>query len=200
MPLQPEMFTRFGFYVQRGFLSPKQCARLRRCMRAAPAEPGGIWAPGRIVVSKRKRHVGVLKVSRKTRAWVERAFERLQPRLEKHFSRRLRDLETVQFLRYREGGRYRLHTDRLPGTRNPHVRQRKVSVIVFLSRPGRGRGRHLGGELVFTGEGSGRSGARLALAVKAEPGLLVAFEPEVEHEVLPVRQGNRFSLATWYVG
>jgi predicted 2-oxoglutarate/Fe(II)-dependent dioxygenase YbiX len=34
----------------------------------------------------------------------------------------------------------------------------------------------------------------------AEPGLLVAFEPEVEHGVLPVLQGNRFSIATWFVG
>jgi predicted 2-oxoglutarate/Fe(II)-dependent dioxygenase YbiX len=189
MSLEPEMFARFGFLIRRRFFTPMQCARLRRSMRSAPAEPGGVWTSRRIVRSKRKRHVGVLTVSRRTRRWVERAFLKLRARLERHFARRLTDLEPVQFLRYRTGGRYVFHTDRLPGTRNPRVRQRKVSLIVLLSRTGR----HRGGELVFSGE-------RLALAVKAEPGLLVAFEPEVEHAVLPVRRGDRFSLATWFVG
>ncbi|HLG43073.1 MAG TPA: 2OG-Fe(II) oxygenase [Planctomycetota bacterium] len=169
-------------------------------MRAAAAEPGEVWVRGRIVRSKLKRHVGVLNVSRETRAWIESAFVKLAPRLANHFRRTLRDLEPVQFLRYREGGRYPLHTDRVPGTRNRHVRRRKVSVVVFLSRPGPGGGRHLGGELVFPGAASRGARTKFAFAVQAEPGLLVAFEPEVEHEVLPVRQGTRFSLAAWYSG
>jgi predicted 2-oxoglutarate/Fe(II)-dependent dioxygenase YbiX len=167
-------------------------------MRAAEAGSGEIRVRGRSRKVARKRLVDVVNVPPRTRDRVERALIRLVPRLSAHFGRRLSGLEPVQFLRYETGGRYGLHTDRAPGSRDPHVRRRRVSVIVLLSRPGPGR--LIGGELAFPGIDSRGSRTRFSLAVRSEPGLLIAFRPEIEHEVLQVRKGTRYSLATWFTG
>ena len=196
--LDPETFTRFGFFAKRAFLSRGQCLRLRRILRTSPDRPGEVWMHGRSTLARDKRRVSVLEPSARTRAWVDQAFRRIMPLLGRHFGRRLSGHEGVQYLRYPEGGHYVLHTDRTPGTRDPQVRRRKVSLIVFLSPAGRGPGRHLGGELVFPWAGSGKSRTRYPLAVRSEAGLLVAFDPGIEHEVRRVRRGTRFSLATWY--
>ena len=193
IPLAPESFLPFGFFVRRGFLSPAACARLRRAMSAADAVSGQIRSRGRSVRSRGDRRVDVVTVSSRMRAGVDRAFRRVMPLLQARFGRRLSGLEPVQFLRYRRGGRYVLHTDRTPGSRDAVAGRRKVSLIVFLSPPAD----HLGGALVFPAMRSGDRRARLPLAVRAEAGLLVAFRPEIEHEVRPVRRGVRCTLATW---
>jgi len=192
-PLDPETFQAFGFFVRRGFLSSAECARLRRAMSSGRAQAGEIRAGGRGVRARMKRRVDVVSVSAAVRARVDRAIQSVLPAVERHFGRRLRGHETVQYLRYRPGGRYALHTDRTPGTKDPDVRRRKVSVIVFLGRPGHG------GELVFPATRAGERVPRVLLAIRPEPGLLIAFRPEIEHEVRPVRRGTRFTLATWCV-
>lgn len=196
VPLDACTFERFGFYVLPGFLPAGTCRRLRRRLRTAPARPGEIRARGRTVRAAGRR-VDVLSPPPRTRAALDRALERLQGTLAKHFGRRLQGHEPVQFLRYRPGGRYGLHTDRTPGTRDPALRRRKVSVVVFLNRQGRGAGRFEGGDLVFPARRAGGARGRLPLAVRPEPGLLIAFRPDLEHEVTPVRSGLRFSLAAW---
>jgi len=194
LPLLPaETFHAFGFLTRRGFLSPAECARLKRAMRSGRALPGEIRAGGRGVRSRIDRRVDVVRVSAAVRARVDRALRAILPAIEERFGRRLRGHETVQFLRYRPGGRYVLHTDRTPGTRDPAVRRRKVSVIVFLGRPGHG------GELVFPATRAGERIPRVLLAIRPEPGLLLAFRPGIEHEVRRVRRGTRYTLATWCV-
>ena len=196
--LEAASFARFGFFVQPGFLSAEDCRRLRRRLRAAPSRPGEIRARGRAVRASGRR-VDVLSVPDATRARIDRALDGLRPRLAAHFGRRLRSHEPVQFLRYRPGGRYGLHTDRTPGTRDPALKRRKVSAVVFLTREGRGPGRCTGGDLVFPARRSRGARGRLPLAVRPEPGLLIAFRPDLEHEVRRVRSGLRFSLAVWFV-
>lgn len=194
--LDPETFARFGFFVLPRFLLPEACRRLRRRMKTAPSRPGEVHARGRKVRAAGRR-VDVLSVPAATQAGIDLRLDRLRPVLERHFGVSLDGHEPVQFLRYRPGHRYGLHTDRTPGTRDPALRRRKVSVVVFLSGEGRGPGRCLGGELVFPARRSPPARGRLPLAVGAEPGLLIAFRPDLEHEVRPVRGGLRFSLATW---
>lgn len=196
--LEPETFARFGFFVLPGFLTPGACRRLRRRLKTAPSRPGEVHARGRTVRAEGRR-VDVLSVPAATRVEIDVRLDRLRPTLEEHFGCRLAAHEPVQFLRYRRGGHYGLHTDRTPGTRDPDLRRRKVSVVVFLNGPGRGPGRCLGGELVFPARRSRGARGRLPLAVDPEPGLLIAFRPDLEHEVRPVTHGSRFSLATWIV-
>jgi SM-20-related protein len=35
------------------------------------------------------------------------------------------------------------------------------------------------------------------LAVEGEPGLLLAFRPDLLHEVTPVLHGDRYTIVTW---
>lgn len=197
--LDAESFARFGFFTRRGFLDDVLCRRLRRALRVAPERPGEIWVRGRSTLAPAKRQVAVLQPPARLREEVDRAFLHVMPALARHFDVPLRDHEGVQYLRYAEGGHYVLHTDRTPGARDPKVVGRRVSIIVFLNRIGRGRGAHEGGELVFRWAGPGKSRARYPIALRPEPGLLLAFHPEIEHEVRPVIRGLRYTLATWFV-
>jgi predicted 2-oxoglutarate/Fe(II)-dependent dioxygenase YbiX len=52
---------------------------------------------------------------------------------------------------------------------------------------------YCGGSLVFHPRGAGE-----LLRLTGEAGTLVAFRAETTHEVTPVNDGERFTIAGWY--
>jgi len=57
-----------------------------------------------------------------------------------------------------------------------------------------------GGNLVFYNLLEGERLARLGLSLTGHPGLLVAFDSAVIHEVKPVTRGERVTIVTWFLG
>ena len=120
--------------------------------------------------------------------------------VEEHFAVTLRDCEEPQFLSYRVGDFFVAHQDGNTGMMRLAQEDRRVSVVIFLSRQSTvpEDGAYCGGSLVFH---DWRPGPRREedLSLAGEVGTLVAFKSETTHEVTPVTHGERFSIASWYL-
>jgi predicted 2-oxoglutarate/Fe(II)-dependent dioxygenase YbiX len=53
--------------------------------------------------------------------------------------------------------------------------------------------------LTFYGLLPGPAWERIGFPLRGEEGLLVAFRSEILHEVTAVRQGDRYTIVTWFV-
>lgn len=166
-------------------------------MRLSPVSAAVIYShdnSGRIDESVRK--VNRVLPSQATVLSVVARLTDCKQSVEEHFSIKLSDCEEPQFLCYRVGDFFVAHQDGNTGLlRLDSDRTRRISVSIFLNQesdvdvPYAYRG----GSLVFSDWGLNRK-----VPVKAEAGTLLAFRSEVTHEVLPVTQGERYSIVTWY--
>lgn len=86
-------------------------------------------------------------------------------------------------LRYKVGEFFNCHTDFVPG--HPDLVSRQLSVVVFCN------GNFTGGELYFP---------RQKVKIKPEAGDVVLFPSSITHPhaSLPVREGTKYSVVTWY--
>jgi SM-20-related protein len=118
-----------------------------------------------------------------------------------HFGIELQDCEAPQFLRYEVGDYFVAHQDgSSEQLEYDHLRVRRVSVVVFLSRQSLepAPGAYCGGSLVFYAPDADPRRKELGCPLAGEPGLLVAFRSETTHEVTPVTHGERLSIVCWY--
>lgn len=159
--------------------------------RGDPATVLGVAGRRRVASSARK--ATQVAVSEPARAVVTGLLERLEHRVGSHFGRRLDGFEEPQFLRYGPGDHFVAHQDGNTALVHDDSRFRKVSVVVFLSAPET----FSGGALVLHAPFGHDEPAR---SLAPAPGTLVAFASETTHEVLPITEGERLSVVSWYRG
>jgi SM-20-related protein len=138
-------------------------------------------------------------ISGETRDLVKQILMQVQPYLERRFNVRLGECEDPQFLRYEEGDFFVPHQDGNTPLVHDESRFRRVSAVIFLSRPSaeQAPGAYGGGELVFHGGSPGHAERE---AARADPGTLVAFRSETTHEVTAVTHGVRYTIAAFFRG
>jgi SM-20-related protein len=202
-PLPADFFTRFGLYAEREFLSPNLCAEVAEEMQATTGALATVAdGKGGHAVDETYRRTKHAEVSASTSAQVAKRLLEAAPRLATHFDRELVDVQTPQFLLYREGDFFRAHED---DSRRPEapdfVRRRSVSAVVFLNGGNPGEtGGYAGGSLTFYGlMGDSPSGESVGLPLAGETGLLVAFPSNLLHAVSPVTTGERYTVVSWFV-
>jgi len=127
----------------------------------------------------------------------------IKPQLEAKFKVELVGHEGPDFLFYRKGGFYGPHRDR----EGDDSHRRQVTVVIFVNGEHRTGNpdavkidTYEGGNLVFYNLLEGERLARLGLSLTGHPGLLVAFDSAVIHEVKPVTRGERVTIVTWFLG
>lgn len=201
-PVEPasEFFRKLGLLVIPNFLEAKFCADVCREMRDAASEQGRVVAPRKLNHSIRK--VSCAHIAAATSEVVESKLQQLQTRMEEHFAVSITGIDGPQFLLYKAGDFYQAHADASPGA-PPHILQRQVSVVIFLNAatedPAIENG-YGGGALSFSGFLGSPVWQRPAVPVEGSPGLLVAFLPDIIHEVTPVTFGQRCPIAAWFIG
>jgi len=191
--------ARFDLYVRRGFFDARTREGIlaeMRSARGAPATVYGVGSSGSI--DERVRKVVRHEPSLETVEFVRRRLSECKHEVEEHFRVRLSEVEAPQFLRYRVGDFFVAHQDGNTGLLRSDQEDRRVSVAIFLSRQSNDpdEGDYCGGSLVFHEWRPGREGGEFRL--DGEAGTLVAFRSEITHEVTPVTNGERHSIACWY--
>jgi SM-20-related protein len=196
-----DFFTRFGLFVVRDFFDAELCSKLLSEARSAANTPATVGSKGdTYVVDESLRSTKWAEVSETTKSFVEERLLALEPALERHFDMTLTDCQEPQFLVYREGDFFHRHRDsRRESDAAEFSKQRRVSVIVFLNGEDEVPGPDVygGGSLTFYELMSG-SGVEYGIPLVGEPGLLVAFRPELLHEVTPVTHGERYTIVSWF--
>ena len=115
---------------------------------------------------------------------------------------RLTRTQGVQFGEYALGGTYDWHKDEFDqpfGDEAPEIwrgQARKLSVVVTLSAPED----YEGGELEFKDTFGERVDNPEMMDKIRQRGSVVVFPAYTPHRVSPVKQGIRYSLATWVLG
>ncbi len=201
----PDFFEQFRIYSIYGFLPPEICGQLCSEIESAATVTGEVWNPetGKDVneeIKKRKEAIGIPASSEE--AIREKKLLALMPAIEKHFSVKLTGVQPIKFTRYDEGDYYRMHRDISTGVDLPSIiSDRKISVIIFVNQEGENReeGDYCGGNLTFYGLLDNPGWHSVGLPLESEAGLLIAFAPDVPHEVTTVTEGTRFSITTWFV-
>jgi predicted 2-oxoglutarate/Fe(II)-dependent dioxygenase YbiX len=139
---------------------------------------------------------------------VMNVLESLREPLQGYFGHRLGQCQPPVFLHYRPGDFFRPHSDNSGDPRQAaHILARDVTIVLFLnsscptvakddpSRPGEF---FSGGELVLYNAMDEPTWDHFHDSVPARIGRLVAFRADLHHEVTEVREGTRFSIATWF--
>jgi SM-20-related protein len=202
--LNAEWFTHFGMYVVKGFFDPELCARLRSEVCSATGVASTVWDKGdRYIVDESLRRTKTARVAESTVSFVEARLLAIKPALESHFSVVTSGLQRPQFLLYKEGDFFGVHSDSI---NNPDasefVTARRVSVVIYLNGESEEPepDTYAGGSLTFYGFWDDPALKKCGFPLVGEAGLLIAFRSEVVHAVTPVTRGERYTIVSWLEG
>jgi len=191
--------TLFDFLVLPNFFDEQQSQAIITEMRSAPGIPAPVYGQSAAgSVDERVRKATRQTPSTETVEYVQRRLWELKPEVEKYFGVSLSESEEQQFLRYRVGDFFVAHQDGNTGMTRMDTEARRVSVVIFLNEQSETpkEGAYCGGSLVFHDWRGGKGSGELIQARR--PGTFIAFRSETTHEVMPVTNGERYSIVGWY--
>lgn len=177
----------FGLFLNRKFLDDEACAKLLLEVNSSPATQAPVYIEGTEGnIHENVRRTTSLHPSEETISNMWNRLNKQKPLLEDHFAVSLADCERPQFLRYEKGDFFVRHQD---GNTHQldfdHLRIRRISIVVFLNES-------------FTGGALKFYDGPTTFDLHGQTGLLVAFRPDLFHEVSPVISGERFTMITWF--
>jgi SM-20-related protein len=191
----------FDLFMVKGFLEPEICRQLIDELRHCQSAPATVYGMGKAsAVDERVRKVNRLIPSQATVDYVREQLLNCRSEIEDHFGVNLNNCEEPQFLRYCVGDFFVAHQDGNTGLLfDEREQRRKISIVIILNRQSEAgeSDTFCGGSLVFSEWRPGYKSGRLELT--GEAGRLVTFRAEITHEVIPVTQGERYSIVSWYI-
>jgi predicted 2-oxoglutarate/Fe(II)-dependent dioxygenase YbiX len=193
-------FQALGFFVREHFFDESFCAALRAEGAAAGSVPVGVYDGGHEGLDAEQRRSGAPDIGAGTLTAIADRLKQIAPDLERHFAVPLTKLQRPQLFKYVVGDFFKPHVDGGGEGGPEYIRERRVSVVVFLNdesdeaRPGT----YSGGELTFYHVLDDEHFRNCGLPLKGEEGLLVAFRADVPHEVTAVTRGQRFTIVSWF--
>jgi predicted 2-oxoglutarate/Fe(II)-dependent dioxygenase YbiX len=178
------------------FLDAATCREVRRAMNRGAADAAEVLDRG-ITLDDEARRASSIDVDPCTLAAVETRLDEVRDALSARCGVPLHGREGAGFIRYSDGGFYRLHRDRSNDADWPAAAQRRIAVVVFLnSGQDAEHAEFRGGELVIYPEPEDER--RDPIRITPREGLLVAFDAAQLHEVRPVAGGTRDVIVDWY--
>ena len=196
---EDDIFLRLGVYLKRGFLDRSLCEDIRGLMESRPSEKAYVKSLERgDFVDENLRNTQVVEIPIEFARTIRDRLDELIPALETYFNIPLTLQEKPQFLLYGPGGCYKAHRDvpTEPAATNEAIARRRVSIVIFLNDRS-GSVSYTGGDLLFFGLSPDPQWKDYAVPMEPETGLLLAFRSETLHEVRPVTDGRRYTIATW---
>lgn len=187
--------THFNLFLLRNFMDAEACANLRAELAASPTTQAPVYIQGTEgTIHENVRKTTSMHPSQETFDRVHQLLLKQASALSQHFDDTLTECEPPQFLRYEKGDFFVRHQDGNPRQDDfNHLKVRRISIVVFLNgfsaEPQANC--YTGGVLNFYDQTK-------EYGLQGETGLLVAFTSDTFHEVLPVTDGERFTLITWF--
>ncbi len=196
-----KLLEQLGVFIVRDFIDIQLCRQMLAEIRQVKRFQPGFVSEER-TLDENSRKVLVTRLFKPVIQTVVGRLSAIKPQLEARFKVELVDYQGPDFLFYRKGGFYGPHRDREDGD----SQRRRVIVVIFVNgerRTGKSDAAEIdtyeGGELVFCDLLEGEKATRVGLSPTGQPGLLVAFDSAVLHEVKPVTRGDRVTITTWFL-
>jgi len=172
------------------FLSEKLCQDLIGQALLCPAGEAPVEDYGATPSPVALRKTTLLETPAAINQQIIQPLEQIKAQLQSHFGLPLNRHELPQFLQYLPGDYFKPHTDLSDA---PIYRERRLSLILCLND----HRQYQGGRLVFYLSNPDQPGRFLGVPVPPQAGLLIAFRPELLHEVVAVTSGERYTVVTW---
>jgi predicted 2-oxoglutarate/Fe(II)-dependent dioxygenase YbiX len=172
------------------FISESQSQSLIEEVLLSPSIPAPVDDYGATPAPVELRKTTLFETQAKLNQEIIRPLENISEQLQTHFQLPLTRHELPQFLRYQPGDFFKPHTDISDA---PIYRERRLSLILCLND----HRQYQGGRLAFFLSNPEQPGRFLGVPVPPKTGLLIAFLPELLHEVSTVTSGERFTAVTW---
>ena len=131
--------------------------------------------------------------------WLKQELDSIVQYANKSWGFNLSHQEDVQFTEYEPRGHYNWHNDSIKNPMDLKNMQRKLSMIVQLSKPEN----YVGGDLRFNLRGLDGVNSDSVMSPPPEfklQGSLVIFPSFLWHKVEPITSGKRYSLVMWTLG
>ncbi len=191
----------FGLFLKKDFLDAELCSAVRSEMSSSAGDPASIVKTGMRLIDEDTRRTVRKTVSDETISLLRGRLTCVKSELESYFGIELSHPQEPQFLFYRPGDFFQVHTDWNANPKNPEtVRERKVSAVVFLNDESDepGDDTYAGGSLVLYGILKDPRFESRGFKVPGAAGMLLAFRSDLFHEVTPVTRGSRYTVVTWF--
>lgn len=173
-----------------GFLSEDQCQGLIGQALQCPPGVAPVDDYGTSPSPVALRKTTLLETPDPLNQQIIQPLEQIKAQLQTHFGLPLNRHEMPQFLQYLPGDYFKPHSDLSDA---PVYRERRLSLILCLND----HRQYQGGRLVFYLSNPDQPGRFLGVPVPPQTGLLIAFRPELLHEVAAVTSGERYTVVTW---
>jgi SM-20-related protein len=196
-----DFFSHLGLFVVKDVFNAEVCRQLRTEMQTAQHVPATIVKDSNYVINEGARKTDLAQVSVATSSFVQNRLFELKPVIASHFNLTLNGCQPPKLLVYKTGYFFLPHVDQGPGAHVPELeRERQVSVVIFLNSETEEPepGSYCGGALTFYGLIDEPPWHCMGLPLVGEEGLLIAFRPDLRHEVKPITYGERYTVAGWY--
>jgi predicted 2-oxoglutarate/Fe(II)-dependent dioxygenase YbiX len=184
-----------------GLLTPGECRELRREMDASFQQQAEIWLGHDFGVAPESRLGTIATLAETTEQFVQDRLWGVMAQLEAFYGCEVSHISAATALIYRRGDHFAAHSDGgVDEDAPPEVTRRRVSLVVALNDGASERPQFSGGELRFYPRckpGTAPAAGDETIAFRSEPGLLIAFPSPMVHQVMPVADGSRYSLALW---
>lgn len=184
-----------------GLFTPDEADAIRREMDASFQEQAEIWLGSEFGVDPSSRLGMIATLAATTTEFVQNRVLVAIDALQERYRCELSEISAVTALIYRRGDHFAAHSDGgIDDGAPPQIARRRVSLVVALNDGASDRPQFTGGELRFyprRAPGSAAAPGDEVISVRSSPGLLVAFPSPIVHQVMPVTDGCRYSLALW---
>lgn len=197
-----DFYSSLGLFVEKDFFNTELCERIRKEMNTALGDPAGVIKMDKTLYDEKVRKTKQQKVSPETLSFVKKRLLELKPSLENHFGKLLRGYQNPVFLYYKKGDFFRPHYDKGMKPENPkEIRDREVSVVVFLNSEddSTDEDSYSGGSLRLYGLRDDPLFKKHGFHIIGKTGMLLAFRSEILHEVTPVKEGERYTVVSWFI-
>ncbi len=191
----------FGLFLKKDFLSKELCRVVRSEMSSSEGSPASVMRTDERLVEENVRRTVTKEVSGETRSLLGEKLTEAKAELEAYFGVELTHPQEPQFLFYRKGDFFQVHTDIGTNPKLPEaVRGRKVSAVVFLNDESEepGEDTYSGGSLIIYGILKDPRFESRGFRVPGTAGMLLAFRSDLFHEVTPVTSGSRYTVVSWF--
>jgi predicted 2-oxoglutarate/Fe(II)-dependent dioxygenase YbiX len=200
--LAPDSRNAIDLYLCPGFLEPEVCQSIRLEADSSPITKAPVYIQGETgVVHETIRKATSFHPREETVSFVYDEMVKQMAALDEYFGIHLADCEQPQFIRYQPGDFFVRHQDGMTEQVDfDHLRVRRISIVVFLNAASHSAndGGYRGGSLNFYSSWEGPQTPLPVRSIAGETGLLIAFRADAIHEVLPVTEGERFTIVNWF--
>jgi predicted 2-oxoglutarate/Fe(II)-dependent dioxygenase YbiX len=183
-----------------GFLAPEECRALIREIDASCQQQAEIWLGQEFGVHPDSRLGRIATLADATEVFVQDRLWSVMEQLEQRYACEVSHISGLTALIYRRGDHFAAHSDGgIEEVAPSEVSRRRVSLVVALNDGASEQPDFTGGELHFYPSCPPGFEPRPDefVAVRSQPGLLVAFASPTVHRVTPVIDGCRYTLALW---